>query len=130
MVNPENYMLYTPLLPEAAAGTIEPRHVAVPLRTMCPHADLVLGSAVAHDPERRIVHVESEAGRLAIAYADLPAVPFGFSGSAVSGDSVLLGLETEFAFLGGLTVSVGGAIAFEPRHGPRREGMVSLKILK
>ena len=85
IVNPTNFMLYTPLLPEAAAGTIEPRHVTVPLRAMAPHADLVLGAAVAHDPERRVVHVESEAGRFAIAYADLvvalgavtrlPAVP-------------------------------------------------------
>jgi NADH dehydrogenase len=71
IVNPANFMLYTPLLPEAAAGTVEPRHVTVPLRSMCPHADLVLGSAVAHDPERRVVEVESEAGRFAIAYADL-----------------------------------------------------------
>jgi NADH dehydrogenase len=71
IVNPTNFMLYTPLLPEAAAGTIEPRHVAVPLRSMAPHADLVLGRAVAHDAEQRIVEVESEAGRFAIAYADL-----------------------------------------------------------
>src|SRR5262245_16869214 len=71
IVNPTNFMLYTPLLPEAAAGTIEPRHVAVPLRTMCPNADLVLGRAIAHDPERRLVHVTSEAGELSIAYADL-----------------------------------------------------------
>jgi NADH:ubiquinone reductase (H+-translocating) len=71
IVNPTNFMLYTPLLPEAAAGSIEPRHVTVPLRTMAPDADLVLGSAVALDPERRLVEVESEAGRLAIAYADL-----------------------------------------------------------
>ena len=51
IVNPANFMLYTPLLPEAAAGSIEPRHVTVPLRTMCPHADLLLGSAVALDPD-------------------------------------------------------------------------------
>jgi len=31
-------MLYTPLLAEVAAGAIEPRHVMVPLRMMCPHA--------------------------------------------------------------------------------------------
>ncbi|PWU24097.1 MAG: hypothetical protein C5B48_07490 [Candidatus Rokuibacteriota bacterium] len=71
IVNPTNFMLYTPLLPEAAAGSIEPRHVVVPLRTMCPHADLMLGSAVSLDPDRRVVHVESEAGRFAIAYAEL-----------------------------------------------------------
>jgi NADH:ubiquinone reductase (H+-translocating) len=71
IVNPTNFMLYTPLLPEAAAGSIEHRHVTVPLRTMAPDADLVPGSAVALDPERRLVEVESEAGRLAIAYAEL-----------------------------------------------------------
>jgi NADH dehydrogenase len=85
IVNPTNFMLYTPLLPEAAAGNIEPRHVVVPLRTMCPNADLVLGSAVALDRERRVVEVQSEAGRIAISYEQLvialgsvtrtPAVP-------------------------------------------------------
>ena len=39
IVSPENFMLYTPLLPEAASGTLEPRHVVVPLRQMCPHAE-------------------------------------------------------------------------------------------
>src|SRR3982751_7136864 len=60
IVSPDNFMLFTPLLPEAASGTIEPRHVVVPLRVMCPHADLILGRAVAHDAERRRVQVETE----------------------------------------------------------------------
>src|SRR5918992_5363441 len=46
IVNRENFMLFTPILPEAASGTLEPRHVVVPLRQMCRHADLVLGMAV------------------------------------------------------------------------------------
>jgi NADH dehydrogenase len=71
IVNPTNFMLYTPLLPEAAAGSIEPRHVTVPLRTMCPHADLLLGSAVALDPDAKRVTVSSEAGRFALAYERL-----------------------------------------------------------
>ena len=71
VVNPANFMLYTPLLPEAAAGSIEPRHVTVPLRAMCPHADLLLGSAVGLDPERRIVRVESEAGAFEVEYDEL-----------------------------------------------------------
>jgi NADH:ubiquinone reductase (H+-translocating) len=71
IVNPANYMLYTPLLPEAAAGSIEPRHVTVPLRSMAPHADLLMGSAAALDPERRIVRVDSEAGSFAVEYDDL-----------------------------------------------------------
>ena len=40
IVSPENFMLYTPMLPEAASGTLEPRHMVVPLRQMCPHAEL------------------------------------------------------------------------------------------
>ena len=71
IVNPTNFMLYTPLLPEAAGGSIEPRHVAVPLRTMCPHADLLVGSAVALDHERRTVTVDTDAGRFAVTYSDL-----------------------------------------------------------
>ena len=33
MVDPRRYMTYQPFLPEAAAGSLEPRHVVVPLRT-------------------------------------------------------------------------------------------------
>jgi len=29
IVSPENFMLYTPMLPEAASGTLEPRHTVV-----------------------------------------------------------------------------------------------------
>ena len=32
LVNDVNFLLYTPFLPEAAAGTLEPRHVVTPLR--------------------------------------------------------------------------------------------------
>ena len=103
VVNPTNFMLYTPLLPEAAAGTIEPRHVTVPIRAMAPHADLLLGRAVSLDHERRRVSVESDAGRFTVSYADLvialgsvsrvPAVP-GLSEHALSlkdvGDAIRL----------------------------------------
>ena len=71
IVSPENFMLFTPLLPEAASGTLEPRHVVVPLRVMCPHADLVLGAAVDHDAPARRVQVRTEDGLVWIAYDDL-----------------------------------------------------------
>lgn len=61
-------MLYTPLLPEAASGTLEPRHVVVPLREMCPHAELVLGEVVSHDGVARCVQVETLAGPLELGY--------------------------------------------------------------
>lgn len=70
IVNPDYSMTFSPLLPEAAGGTLELRHIEVPLRTLS--ADLVLGRAVGHDPEAREVTVESDAGeRLSILYDDL-----------------------------------------------------------
>jgi NADH:ubiquinone reductase (H+-translocating) len=71
VVSHENFMLYTPLLPEAASGTLEPRHVVVPLRQMCPHAELLLGNVSSHDRERKAVVVETIAGELEIGYERL-----------------------------------------------------------
>jgi NADH:ubiquinone reductase (H+-translocating) len=71
IVNSENFMLFTPLLPEAASGTIEPRHAVVPLRVMCPHADLVLGRAVDLDEERQLVRVETEERVVSVGYRQL-----------------------------------------------------------
>jgi NADH dehydrogenase len=71
IVSPENSMLFTAFLPEAASGTLEPRHVVVPLRAMCPHSELVLGRAVELDFERRRVEVETVGGPLTVRYEDL-----------------------------------------------------------
>jgi NADH:quinone reductase (non-electrogenic) len=71
IVSHENFMLFTPLLPEAASGTLEPRHVVVPLREMCPHAELVLGDITHHDRERKAVIIESLTGELEIGYENL-----------------------------------------------------------
>ena len=44
LINPTDYFLYLPLLPEVTAGILDPRRVAVPLRTACPGARLQLGT--------------------------------------------------------------------------------------
>jgi NADH dehydrogenase len=71
IVSPENFMLYTPMLPEAASGTLEPRHVVVPIRQMCRHADLLLGRATAVDTAARSVHVRTDAGEFDVRYERL-----------------------------------------------------------
>ena len=71
IVSRENFMLYTPMLPEAASGTLEPRHVVVPIRMMCPHADLLLGHAFALDEARKVVSVATAAGDLDVHYEQL-----------------------------------------------------------
>ncbi len=71
IVSVDNFMLFTPMLPEAASGTLEPRHVVVPIRQMCPHSDLVLGQVTAHDAERRRLQVVTEDRVFWIRYTDL-----------------------------------------------------------
>ncbi len=57
IVSATNYLLFAPLLPEAACGAIEPRHVVVPLRHMLPHARVVTGAVEHVDVAARQAHV-------------------------------------------------------------------------
>jgi NADH dehydrogenase len=50
LVSPTNFMLFSPLLPEAASGTIEPRHAVIPLREMLKGFGVRVGTVVAFDP--------------------------------------------------------------------------------
>jgi NADH dehydrogenase len=59
LVNDVNFMLYTPLLPGAAAGTLEPRHVVVPLREELKRTQLRLGTVVGGDPQARTLTVRT-----------------------------------------------------------------------
>src|SRR5215210_4053193 len=62
LVNDVNFLLYTPLLPEAAAGTLEPRHVVTPLRDILKRTNLRLGAITAHDPARHTVTLTTPDG--------------------------------------------------------------------
>jgi NADH:ubiquinone reductase (H+-translocating) len=71
IVTPENFMLYTPLLPEAASGTLEPRHTIVPLRAMCPQSELLLGRATGIDLEAHTAAIETDASAQTIRWTEL-----------------------------------------------------------
>jgi NADH:ubiquinone reductase (H+-translocating) len=64
LVNDVNFALYTPFLPEAAAGTLEPRHVVTPLRDILDRTYLRLGAVTAHDPAARTVELRSHDGEI------------------------------------------------------------------
>lgn len=67
LLNPHDYFLYVPLLPEVAAGLLEPRRVAVSLTGSLPGTRLVLGQAHGVDLDARRVHYtdpEDEEGSL------------------------------------------------------------------
>jgi NADH dehydrogenase len=64
LVNDVNFLLYTPFLPEAAAGTLEPRHVVTPLREILERTYLRLGTIEAHDPVARTVELHTRDGEV------------------------------------------------------------------
>lgn len=63
LVSDQNYLLYTPLLPGAAAGTLEPRHTVVPLRDQLCDTNLRLGTITGADPARKVVRLTTGDGR-------------------------------------------------------------------
>jgi NADH:ubiquinone reductase (H+-translocating) len=75
IVSRDNFMLYTPLLPEAASGTLEPRHTVVPLRAMCPRAELLLGTVESVDLAARTATVDGRTLRWNDLVVALGAVP-------------------------------------------------------
>jgi NADH dehydrogenase len=64
LVNDVNFLLYTPLLPEAAAGMLEPRHVVTPLRDILKRTNLRLGAVSDHDPATRTVELTTHEGKV------------------------------------------------------------------
>jgi NADH:ubiquinone reductase (H+-translocating) len=62
LVNDVNFLLYTPFLPEAAAGTLEPRHVVTPLRDVLAQTQLRLGVVIGRDPATRSVTMRDQEG--------------------------------------------------------------------
>jgi NADH:ubiquinone reductase (H+-translocating) len=57
LVSDVNFLLYTPLLPGAAAGTLEPRHVVVPLRERLRRTELRVGWVTGADLSERALRV-------------------------------------------------------------------------
>ncbi|UQA90660.1 NAD(P)/FAD-dependent oxidoreductase [Streptomyces halobius] len=69
LVNPTDYFLYVPLLPEVATGILEPRRVALPLTGTLPGVRLVLGEADAIDLDRhRVGWTDPEGNHRALGY--------------------------------------------------------------
>jgi NADH:ubiquinone reductase (H+-translocating) len=63
LISDVNFLLYTPLLPGAAAGTLEPRHVVVPLREELDTTDIRLGRITGASPATNQLHYMSVDGR-------------------------------------------------------------------
>ncbi|MFN2528008.1 MAG: NAD(P)/FAD-dependent oxidoreductase [Candidatus Baltobacteraceae bacterium] len=58
LVSRENYLLFTPMLPEVASGSIEARHIVQPLRAGLRRTRFVLGEAQGIDVHGRTVTLQ------------------------------------------------------------------------
>ena len=69
LINPTDYFLYLPLLPEVAAGILEPRRVTVSLTETLPGVRLVLGHVDGFDLDgRTVTYRDPEGGRGTLGY--------------------------------------------------------------
>ncbi|GAA2267270.1 NAD(P)/FAD-dependent oxidoreductase [Streptomyces amakusaensis] len=81
VVTPDPYMTYQPFLPEAAAGSISPAHVVVPLRRVLGRCKILIGEATSVDHAKRTATVTTLAtadegtGAIELAYDELIIAP-------------------------------------------------------
>jgi len=69
IVNAQNSMLFTPMLPEVAAGIVEMRNVMTPLAMVCPHAEVITGRVTDLALGEGRAEVETDGGlRVSIGY--------------------------------------------------------------
>jgi NADH dehydrogenase len=85
VVTPDPYMTYQPFLPEAAAGSISPRHVVVPLRRLLDRCRVVIGEATSIDHAKRTAAIttlateEERTGPQQLSYDELVLAPGSIS---------------------------------------------------
>jgi NADH dehydrogenase len=77
LVSDVNFLLYTPLLPGAGAGSLEPRHVVVPLREELAWTDVRLARVTGADPAVNELHVTTLDGREEVMRYDQLIVALG-----------------------------------------------------
>src|SRR4051812_10809085 len=69
IVDPQPHMTYQPFLPEAAAGSVEPRHVVVPLRRTLRHCRVITGAVTGlSHAERRVTIAPLEGKTFELSY--------------------------------------------------------------
>ena len=62
VIDPQPHMTYQPFLPEAAAGSIQPRHVTVPLRRTLDRCHVRTARVTKVDTQNKVVTVQTDSG--------------------------------------------------------------------
>ncbi|HVA60752.1 MAG TPA: NAD(P)/FAD-dependent oxidoreductase [Mycobacteriales bacterium] len=77
IVDPQARMTYQPFLPEAAAGSIEPRHVVVPLHRVLHSSEVLTGHVTRIDHASHVVTVQPRSGPPRLEHYDILVVAAG-----------------------------------------------------
>ncbi len=76
VVDPQPHMTYQPFLPEAAAGSISPRHSVVPLRRELRHCRILSGEVTKIEHARKVATVQPIVGPpVTVEYDHIVAAP-------------------------------------------------------
>jgi NADH dehydrogenase len=97
LISDVNFLLYSPLLPGAASGSLEPRHVVVPLREELKRTDLRLAHVTGADPAKNELYLDLVDGREQTVHYDQLIVALGSVSRVlpIPGlDTYALGLKT------------------------------------
>jgi len=68
IVSENNFFLHTPMLPELSTGTIEPRHIATPIRNFCKRARFYQAKVTHVDLDKKFVLVNTESNETKLEY--------------------------------------------------------------
>ena len=58
LVSDDNFLLFTPMLPQVASGSITPRHIVMPLRSLCKKSTIYESAVRSIDPIKKHVTLE------------------------------------------------------------------------
>ncbi|MGH9072990.1 MAG: NAD(P)/FAD-dependent oxidoreductase [Acidimicrobiales bacterium] len=75
LVAQENFFLFSPLLPEAASGTLEPRHAVIPLRSQLSSTEIVAGTVTSIDLGARTAVVADRGKRWELLFRSIVLAP-------------------------------------------------------
>lgn len=78
MVSEDNFLLFTPMLPQVASGMIETRHIVLPIRAICTKTKFYEGRIKNIDPYAKLVNLWGTGDRRSIPiYYDFLVVALG-----------------------------------------------------
>ncbi len=92
MISRDNFLLFTPMLPEVASGMIETRHIITPIRSFCNKANFYEANVESIDLNKKEVLTKHWIGRL--------SEPNGWNQRKIEYDYLVIVLGSQTKFFG------------------------------